>query len=441
MQNSEDLKIVFFPIKILLGFLIFSEILYFLGPIDYGVKSNIYLFFFLIIVNYSLYRGFRRGAVKHLTRKSVQQFFSIRALHGILLFALAIYILKYVLQMQIYSPSTFIQKVLFAVQNSGDVYNEKFDSDAPTIITYFFMLLSPITLLSQTLGIYYWKRLNTKYKLIVTIILFLEICSWLASGTRKGIFDVLVIALTMLILLEPKIVLDKKKIRKLCMYFVSGALLFIGYFVISNLSRYGISAGDFTDYDIGTIRPFYQDNFPFVLNLALSNITGYLCQGYRALSLALNDFINEGTICFTGGLGSSWFNINVTENLLGIDPLPYTYQGYLAAHYGIDEFANWHTIYLWLANDFTFIGVPFVVYWLGYLFSCTWIDALYHTNKYAAPMTALCVLIIIYAFANNQVLSFNFVPFFVLIVLYSQYGNIRKINNKSVKYEGIENRS
>lgn len=418
MQNRNELKIIFFPIKILLFFLVFSELLYFIGPIDYGVKNNFCLFIYLTILNIFLYRGFYDGAIKNIKRQGNTQDFSIKAIHFILIASLIVYLMKYMVQMQIYSLSTFVQKVLFAAQNSGDVYNEKFEAGTPTALTYVFMFLSPITLLGQTLGIYYWNHLEKKYKYTVIIIFVLEICTWLVAGTRKGIFDVLVIVLTMILLLEPNFILNKRKLRKLCIYMIAGGTLFVGYFVISNLSRYGISASDFEDFDIGTIRSFYQDNFPFALNLALSSVTGYLCQGYRALSLALNEFFCEGTFCFTFGFGSSWFHINVTENLFGIDPLPYTYQGFLGVHYSIDEFANWHTLYLWLANDFTFIGVPFVIYGLGYLFSCTWVDALYHKNKYSAPMSALIVLIIIYAFANNQVISFSFVPFFVLLYLY-----------------------
>ena len=429
MRNRQFTKILYFPIYFLLCFLIFSEVLFFIGPLDYAAKGKLLLFLYLFLLNYALFKGYHHGAInkiiegkatRRIISKSIRSF-SVQAVQTIIIVALVVYFLKYILELHIYSPSSFVNKVIFAVLNSGDVYKNKLSASAPSAFTYVFMLLSPIPFLAQTLGICYWKRLPRLFKCAVVFIFFLEVSSWLASGTRKGILDVLLIIGSMLLLYDPEAIIDKKKSRKFRIAVLFGAGVFVFYFVISNLSRYGIAATDYSSYNLDSIRPFYQKCFPLAFNLVLSNLAGYLCQGYYALSLALHDFFTQGVFCFTYGMGSSWFDINVAENLFHINPLPYTYQGYLAAKYGINEMTQWHTLYLWLANDFTFLGTPFVVYGLGYLSSSVWADALFHRNKFAAPMFALCVLIIIYAFANNQVLSFNFVPFFCMLFLYLAY--------------------
>lgn len=438
MRNRLSAKIVFFPIYFLLGFLVFSEVLYFIGPIDYAAKGKLLLFVYLVLLNLALFKGYEHGVVvkfKERKRNRIRvskrvRFFPLQMVRFIILAAIIVYVLRYIFELHIYSPSSFVNKILFAVLNSGDVYKDKLDASSPTMITYVFMVLSPIPFLAQTLGLCYWKRLTRTFKWLLVLIFFLEICSWLASGTRKGILDVLLIIGAMLLVLDPEVLVDKKKLRKFRIAILSGAGVFVLYFVISNLSRYGIAASDYSSFNLDSVRPFYQKCFPLAFNLVLTNLAGYLCQGYYALSLALNDFFSQGVFCFTYGMGSSWFDINVSENLFHIDPLPYTYQGYLATRYGIDEMVQWHTLYLWLANDFTFFGTPLVIYGFGYLTSNAWCDALSHRNKYAAPMFALCVLMIVYAFANNQVLSFNFVPFFCVLFLYlahnPKFGMLKK---------------
>lgn len=420
MQRSPDRVLLFTPIKYLFFFLVFTEVLYFVGPLEFGVDSNFLLFFYLLLLNASLYYGYKNGLLIRRKKTSLARVkdLKLEIIKRIIFVTLVYYFIEYWFSLNITSISSLFQKVIFAVQNSGEVYQSKLESSSTSGLTYIMMLLSPFPYMAQIFGVYYWGRLSKTYKIIVIIVYLLEITSWLASGTRKGLFDIMIIVLTMFILYNPDILIDKKKKKILGISLLSGIVVFILYFVISNLSRYGFTAAEFESYDIGSIRSFYQNNLPFSINLMLSSVSGYLCQGYRALSLALNDFVYNGVFCYTYGLGSSWFDINLAENVFGVNPLPYTYQGYLENQYGIDGMVNWHTLYLWLANDFTFIGTPFVIYWLGYLFANSWYDALYHYNKFAAPMAVMCTLIITYSFANNQVLSFSFVPFFVAFVLY-----------------------
>lgn len=438
MRNKRFSKILFFPIVVLLAFLLFSEVLYFIGPLEYSSKGNVWLFFYLVLLNISLYWGYRYGIVIKIRSVKKQRFkigrrvrfFSARTVRVIIIAALVVYVFKYIFELHIHSLSAFVEKVIYAVLNSGDVYKDKLDASVPTMMTYVFMLLSPIPFLAQTLGICYWKRLSFFFKCLVVIVFVLEISTWLASGTRKGILDVLIVIGTMLLLLDPGVVTDKQKSRKFRIAVVLSIAVFVLYFVVSNLSRYGIAASDYTSYSIDSIKPFYKRVFPLSVNMVLSNIADYLCQGYYALSLALHDFLTQGVFRFTYGFGSSWFDINIAENLFNFNPLPHTYQGYLAATYGIDEMAKWHTLYLWLANDFTFIGTPVVIFGLGYLASCVWFDALFHRNKFAAPLFALCALCVFYAFANNQVLSFNFVPFFFMLFLYILHNPVFGVHKK-----------
>jgi len=107
----------------------------------------------------------------------------------------------------------------------------------------------------------------------------------------------------------------------------------------------------------------------------------------------------------------------VIASKFGYNPMPNTYLS-LLENYGIDSHVNWHTIYVWLANDFTFIGVPIIIYLIGLMFARTWCDSVKGDNDTAIPLFTLFLVMVFYFFANNQVLSFSFMPFVVWWLLY-----------------------
>ena len=416
----------FYPIRLLLGFLVFSEILYFIGPIDYEVHSNVLLGLYLALLNVALFHGYRAGVIRSSQREFRVNGVSMKAIRILILLGFIYAFVHFIRSIEAKSISGMVNNVMFAITNSGEVYKSKLESDTTTIWTYVFMILAPISFLAQTLGVYHWKRCGFFQRLLIVCTFILDVLYWIARGTRKGIFDVILILFSMVLLSDPTLITSSHKNRKMKIWLISGLSVFVFFFVISNLSRYGLTAAEYADFNISQIRSFYSNHLPVWLNLTLANLTSYLCQGYRALSLALNDTVSGGVFCFTYGVGNNWFTINVIDNLFGVDILPQTYQAYLANSYGIDEYINWHSLYLWLANDFTFLGVPLLLYGLGYLFSRSWIDALNHSNKFAAPMAALCVMIIAYAFANNQVLSFNCITFVLVLFFYLVNGGIIK---------------
>ena len=145
-------------------------------------------------------------------------------------------------------------------------------------------------------------------------------------------------------------------------------------------------------------------------------ICSYLTQGYYALSKGL-----ELGILPISFLGSSWFTISIAKKF-SYDPTETTYM-YMLQSEGIDMSINWHSIYLWLANDFTFIGVPIIIFLIGYFFAQSWMDAIKGSNILSYPVLALFSTMIFYFFANNQVFSFSFIPF---VFWFSAYQISRK---------------
>ncbi len=301
-----------------------------------------------------------------------------------------------------------------SLTNPGAAYYAEVNEDAMHNSNYFSVLLSPIKWAALPIGIYSWGKMSRLYRLIIIATIMTSLYISLASGVRKGLIDIILISLFCIVAKKPQLLLVKKNYRKLKIItlFAIGAFLF--YFIFSNLSRYGgTTIDDLGTMNIKGIKSSYLDFLPLPIVISITFITQYLCQGYYALSKALG----YGILFPTMG-GSSFFLIRISKDIFNYDPLPKTYMWLLQENEGIHTTINWHTLYLWLANDFTFILVPVIIFYVGYFFAKTWCDCVHGKNVFAYPTFCLFLIMSFYAFANNQIFSFSFLPFVFWFITY-----------------------
>lgn len=404
MTNNKHL---YLPLKVSLGFLLFSELLVFLGPVDFRIQNQGLLLVYLIIVNIAFYLGYKRG-VKRFRPSAAP--IRLQTIEFLIVFGLVLHYVRLVEMWQTHGLSFSLETLFFAIFRPADVYfSEALESSQASSLTAY---LSPITWASIPFGIYKWKQLPVFFKTLVVLTILIEVFSWLGIGTRKGLFDVIIIILFVIALRYKGFSSETKISKKYIIAVILLSATFVFYFVFSNLARYdlGINELDSFNYKYGT-RPFYDEYCPNWLLVSLYNIDSYLCQGYYALSIGLSIGIISPTI-----LGMSWFTM-VIANKFGYDPMPGTYMT-LLEQYGIDSKMNWHTIYLWLANDFTLIGVPIIIFFIGYFFAKTWCDGVHGKNDYAIPTFTLFLIMVFYFYANNQVLSFSLFAFLFWFIAY-----------------------
>ena len=413
MNNTKD-KSIYFPLKIALAFLIISELLVWFGPLKYFLLNGKILLFYLIIVNIALYLGYKRGVKSfHPTKLS----FSMSTVYLLLLLGFILTVRSCKMMWARHGLPFNFNTLAIAIVNPGDSYHSKAAGELD--ISSLTILFAPFQWIAIPLGLFYWRKLPVFYKTIVVLTFGFEIISWLGIGTRKGIFDLIIISFFLIVANNKDILKNGTAYRRLKIWTFIGILLFLFYFVFSNLSRGGRELKELVEtMETADFNPFYEKHLPQWLVAALSNITSYLCQGYYALDKALGLGIKP----ITPG-GQSWFTI-MLANKVGYDPLPDTYLNALQT-YGIDMRINWHTIYVWLANEFTFIGVPFIIYIIGYCFAQTWLDSINHENPLAFPTFALFLIMVYYFYANNQVISFSFMPFVVCVFFYYFFRLIR----------------
>jgi len=410
-----------FPIKVLTIFLIVTEILYFVGPIKYPNGNLLLLIFYFFILNSALYLGFLRGIAKSKTSYCKV---SASLVHILLIVGLFLNIYYLKVLWATHGLSFSFSNLLFALVNPGSAYKgESLETVNVNIITGF--LLTPFRWACIPIGICRWKKLNSFYKSILLLTVCIYIVSWLGIGTRKGLMDLILIIFFLSIAANPLIQEDPKSRRKLFVLSIAVIALFLFFFLYSNLSRAGLSnSSELSDLLKQEYRSFYVKRCSPELLSSLSEITIYLCQGYEALSIALAE-IGILPITFGGFSMQTWLYL---DRFFGYNPIPGTYMYALETRYGIDMYENWHSIYLWLANDFTFIGVPIVVFLIGYYFARVWKDSIHGNNPWSFPVLAYMIIMVFYFFANNQVLSFSLESFLGCVLIYEFSRTLRYLH-------------
>lgn len=417
MDIRESNKLRNFPIVMLVGFLCFTELFFVLGPMSYEVDNLFGTFLYLLLNNVCLVLGYRyymSSLKKECVRHTERDNHNIRILKYIIVISsLCIPIRMNVLwNVNPFSIAAVVDHVMASVFNPGDVYKAKLAYESG-FLTYVNMFVNLFVYISLAAGIYYFGKMSKGWKVMIGILIFMELIFPIGQGVRKGIMDTLLLVFFVGIAAYPNLILRKKQRRRLLWIGVTACCMFIFYFVFSNMSRNGVD--DATVLTEGnniyaSVREGYR-SLPPLLIVALCSIQGYACQGYYALSLALS---MPYRFCYF--LGSSWFGVNLSHRY-GIEIFDRTYIARLEA-YGIDSTINWHSLYTWLANDVSFFIVPLLISLMGFFLAKTWNDTICNRSLFAPPAFFFFVIMVFYAFANNQVFSFMFIPFIITFVLW-----------------------
>lgn len=454
-NNSISKKIFYIPLNIFIIYLVFILILYIWGPLNWRTENILLFYSYIILSQVLIYLGYFLTINKLNRNKNFEEEESNKLLltHTSVLKLLKILIpinllMTCLILIKTINGSTFsinyiINSFIKGLSDAGGQYNSHFTTEKSfggNLLAPMYTLMSPLLWPVLPLSFIYFKKLNFLNKIIVILTLIFEVFRWISIGTNKGIIDLILIMLSIIFLKRyqkkyDNIAINKiNKQKRIKFTIITSLLIVVGFIVFNN----NISSRISTNYYIvSSISNDTEINFdsPFMLMLPKSiqplfiYTTVYLTQGYYGLSLALNEpFIPMF------GVGNSYFLIDKLESVLHIDIWKYSYQSRI--HYkGWDPFVNWHSIYLWLANDFSFPGVLLIMFFLGKYFAIVY----YKSVKYKDPITSVlfCLLIICFFYfpCNNQVLSTpsTFMTFWMFNIFWFYK---TKIKRKQIFIEG-----
>jgi len=432
------------PMRIVQTYLCFTVVLYAVGPLRWPTHNPVLLYTFLLAAQFALYLGYRISmnsieAPPQVPRHDTTAF--RRILEAMVVITLGFGILNVTRYAGLTTVSFqgLVEKMKYGLLYPAQQYQAKFDiaGFGGKALTYSSTLLGPLLWSTLPMSLLHFKTLRPFFRALALLSVLVEISRWLATGTNKGIFDVLITcgAVALMIRMRSKHIDNagpplrrSQRRRKTQLILIALTIL-----TVLSIAYFSNAVGDRLSGNwSGSVGPASVDQRSMVMKLCprqlqptLVYLTSYLTQGYYALSIALP---LPWTPMF--GVGNSMFLMANLSPVFGVDLYQYTYQTKLGA-YGWDPLAKWHSIYVWLANDVHFVGVIPLMCVLGYFFAEIVKAAVIRRENLAAVILCLLFVMFSYFSANNQVLSFpeTFMAFWVLTLLWisSRYGHARRV--------------
>lgn len=413
--NDSIQKLYYFdylPILLIILFNLFTYSVFLFGPWEWPVKSHIEVSIFISAVFVSLLCGYTRGLKSETTirinnKKNAHKFFNI-------ILTVEMFIIPLTL---IARTGDFIniEKILSPGQAYMDSFALREEGSFSTLIEYLRIVFSPLLVAFIPMGIYFWKDLSKKKKILFSSQLFFILLSDLQRGTNKGFIDI-IIMLTFIgyiaFVSSNKEIFQynyfKKKVirtlRKFVIVFIILMALFVSFFQMGMKGRSGglsqTLEGATLDISHWTLTPFDD----VTTKIAIGVFYSYLSQGYYPLYLSLNKPFD-----WTYGFGHSLVVLLKVDDLLGIKENSYVYKCEIED--GWPMMLRWSSFYPWLASDVTFYGVLFVLFLLAYAFGKCWILIRNHGDFCSLVLFAQLSIVFMYLPLNNQI-GQGFEPYF-----------------------------
>ena len=425
--ETTDRGILLFPMRFFQTYLTATVLCFAFGPWPWPVDNPVQLYLFLILNQVCLWAGYKL-AMRHLPCE-YRRWVSARRLVQISLFAWII----------LFAPIHAIRfggglsslldlpaAAIYGIQDPGSAYSDKLQvltEQRPEATTWELLVLwvnYPILWLLVPLGTFYWKEISWMARLGVIAFGFLNMMSWVSIGTNKGLADLMFIVPWMAVARRPQWLHPKARIRMVVVTVVIliGLALLVSFFIRGQIGRRG---GEIPTYDFSADIALNEKNWLVACASresvgAIGAMTSYLTQGYYGLSLAMKE---PFTWCY--GFGNSYFLQGLSGPIFGHNVISdQTYSAKIDKDFGWGIYLRWSSLYAWLANDLSFLGVPAAMFAIGWLFGLLWLDVIRSANPFAVALFALLLILLFYIPANNQILHFSstFWPFWSFLPLW-----------------------
>lgn len=414
--------------KIILLYLIFTVVLYIVGPYNWPEQNLSLLIIYLLFALFFIFSGFYLSishSFKQITfkKKRTDRIPLIKFFIVINLIFQIWGIVAYT-NLEVISISNIIENLTIGLSNPSELYYGKFGTNPAAfgISASLWVLLAPITYSAIPLFLYNYTKFNLVFKFLGIVSILLEATRWISIGTNHGLISIAFIFLSDFIVKSLRHNIESKSSTLFSISFkkiaarviIASIILFGVYYFILSISNRITSVANFTT---GGISP-NLDNWlvkytPSFIGIGVILITNYLTQGYYALSLALP--LKNNTMF---GIGNSLFLISNFSELLNKDFFLQTYQVKIS-RYGWRSLQYYHTFFMWVANDVGFIGALFSVFVLSFYLGYILKKAILEENKIALVLLPLLLTIFFYMPSNNVVLSTSntFMAFWVLTLI------------------------
>ena len=279
-----------------------------------------------------------------------------------------------------------------------------------------YFLISIIDSIFFIISFVKWKEHSNRIKFLIIILAIFELFFWRGTGTNFGSFMMITSILFTVIASSKVYFIEKKQVYKYIFFCI---FLCVVMLIIFSSNMEGRVGGDFNNLDsldpFKDTQVFIDENhfiyqyLPYRLQQLFTLVFSYLTQGYTFLEYIY-------TLNFHWGMG--WGNNpgaqSFATDFLGFNPEINSYQLQIEQMYGVDRNIYWHSCYLWLANDFTILGIPIVIFYISKL--CSYALIMYMTTKdvISGIIFVIFSTMLLFLFANNNYISTMFYSLFFI---------------------------
>ncbi|MCG3447935.1 O-antigen polymerase [Enterococcus durans] len=417
----------FKPIVIAQIYLSFVLVLFLFGPLKWRLNYPFITVGFLILGQVFLFMGYLVSMKKNrinIQKRNKENNLPLPYLSIIIIFTFIMNLFTIFIRHGLLDISTISRILSNFGEVSSSLYNNKINSNSSSLFTMFSTLTAPISYLGIPLTLYNFSKLKFRLKLIGIMNILLECLKWLLIGTNKGLIDLFLMFIAIYYLKRENIKRNNIAVKILL---VTLATLVLLIFSVNISSRIGQNIYVLSNITNGTKIDFQGSFFQWVpesLKYLIIYIAIYLTQGFYAIDLAFQvNFIPMF------GIGNSNFLIEKFQGIFGTNFFQYTYQSRLES-IGWSSTVNWHSVYLWFANDISLLGIFPLMFLAGYYFYFVTYQAIITKKAVYIGLFCLMVQFIFYIPMNNQVLSYpsSFMAFIIynLSVLINKRKKVRK---------------
>ena len=381
------------------------------GPWPWPVPDSSPLYLYLFCAQLALWLGYRFGLCSR--RRGYYGRWKINSIIKTTLILNLFWIIpNYMLRMNIetFNPYEILNFIIQGFVDPGDNYLAKADAlsvlERSSYLTFLSLLLSPVRFLLVPLAVFYWSRLTRVVRCLFVLFVIIDLLSWVAIGTNKGIADYLILLPWLIVARRPELIVKIRPAKALKFL----VIVFLGFVLLFSFFSFGIYGRGYN-----TIPTYYaaadieMDRENWMVRLlphegqgAVGMFMSYVVQGYYGLSLALQEPFTSSY-----GVGNSFYLTSLGERILGEGVISERTYPSKIERYGWDRLRHWHSFYTWIASDVSFPGSIVIVFLVGQLFAVVWLDVLRKTNPFAVALFALLIIMLFYFPANNQVLAFS----------------------------------
>lgn len=402
------------PIVIINLYILITLSIYFFGPITYKNDMNffilVYFLLFLLVINLGYFTGLYRYSKKKKNNNHKLKNNSVNKPIPILFQLVGLVIPVFMLLNAIKIAGVNLTGNIFSSMAKAYTFNQgggrlQEGIDIPMWIYMHLAIFVYISIIDGGINFknYSMFRKTTWVATLLSLILYFT----LYKGTQKTLGDIVILLGSSLLVRMYRESAHKKINKKIIFMLIFGILSSIFAFSsilgnrIAYLNSLGYNAfslhGNFWDVNLDSLLLAL---FPNNMKIGFAALTFYLCNGISGLGYCLKT-------PFTWSYGLATFGdvADIVERRLGIKIFENTYPFKAYELYGWEHSEHWHTIFPWLASDFTYLGALILLGFMAYIYAICWEDIIYGKNKESIYL--FCILNIMWVFvpANNQLLS------------------------------------